>query len=107
MTEWKKVGTFGVDAGLCWIGDPCYLEDAIKEGSLKNWDKFCDMIGDTDTKEFTEGVVVSTGYGDGRYPVYVKKTEKGRIIEARIVFIDEETDDYYDDEEDDEDSEEE
>lgn len=22
---WTLVGHFGVDAGLCWIGDPCYI----------------------------------------------------------------------------------
>lgn len=24
-TKWKRIGEIGVDAGLCWIGDPCYI----------------------------------------------------------------------------------
>ena len=22
--KWEEVGLIGVDAGLCWLGDPCY-----------------------------------------------------------------------------------
>jgi hypothetical protein len=46
--EWEKVGTADVDAGLCWIGDPCYIikdkdEQRPKEFG-KNWDDFCDTF---------------------------------------------------------------
>ena len=23
--EWEHIGEIGVDAGLCWLGDPCYI----------------------------------------------------------------------------------
>lgn len=31
------------------------------------------------------GVAFSSGYGDGVYPVYARRNEDGRIVEARIV----------------------
>ncbi len=30
---WEKVGVVGVDAGLLWLGDPCYILD--KDGSRR------------------------------------------------------------------------
>lgn len=36
------------------------------------------------------GVSVVTGYGDGVYNVYVRRNDKGRVIEARVVFIEDE-----------------
>jgi hypothetical protein len=31
------------------------------------------------------GVAFSSGYGDGVYPVYVRKNKDGRIVEVRIL----------------------
>jgi hypothetical protein len=36
------------------------------------------------------GVVVSSGYGDGIYPVYVTHTSDGRVATATIVFVSDE-----------------
>lgn len=101
---WEKVGVIGVDAGLCWIGDPCYV--LHKEGGAvpktigRNWNEFCDMILLKDATQIAYeaghdglGVVVSTGYGDGCYDVYVRRTPplpgaaNGRIAEVKVVFI--------------------
>ena len=90
-----KVGTFSVDSGQAMIGDPCYLD------SWKHWnqdtgvpfDTYHDNAGEygylgacqaTIKKGFGElgnsnSVVVSTGYGDGLYPVYVNINEDGRV----------------------------
>jgi len=35
------------------------------------------------------GVAVSTGWGDGMYPVYVEYSAEGRIASVQVVFIDE------------------
>jgi hypothetical protein len=76
----KLIGHIGVDAGLCWIGDPCYLQPGSKENPIKDWDKFCTSFGDEHPrlKSFNYqlgheglGVCVSTG-GDGTYPVYAE-----------------------------------
>ena len=87
MEGFKKVGTFGVDAGLCWIGDPCYVVSKDASHVWSTWDKFCDEH-DSDKKVnvFPAGICVSSGYGDGEYPVYVKKQD-GRVKEVLIKFF--------------------
>jgi hypothetical protein len=104
-TDWIKVGTIGVDAGLCWLGDPCYIMGSDADGQpAKTWSEFCDMLGaielsnkGTDKAQTAQwnyklghpglGVSVSTGYGDGEYPVYIKRGSEGRIAEVKVVFI--------------------
>jgi len=46
MTK-KKIGEIGVDAGLCWIGDPCYIFHQNKLPSTlgKDWPEFCNLVG--------------------------------------------------------------
>ena len=86
MSEFRKVGTFGVDAGLCWIGDPCYVVSKDASHVWKKWSDFCDEIGNDDIHVFKAGIAVSSGYGDGEYPVYVKKQD-GRVKEVLIKFF--------------------
>lgn len=96
---WEKVGYIGVDAGLCWVGDPCYIlhqspEEFPSESLGKTWHEFCDKL--TDGQQVTSfpyalgheglGVAVNTGYGDGTYPVYVTK-EDGRIAGVFVDFM--------------------
>ena len=99
---WEQVGVIGVDAGLCWIGDPCYcVTPDSTEHPAQTWSEFCDKLFEdtSDTKQWNHklghsglGVSVSTGYGDGTYPVYVKRNSEGLITEAKVVFIGEEDD---------------
>lgn len=98
-SNWEKVGVIGVDAGLCWIGDPCYIigKDA-SEQPVETWEEFCNKLfanKDTNTMQWPYklghpglGVTVSTGYGDGEYDVFVRRTSGGRIAEVKVVFID-------------------
>jgi hypothetical protein len=97
-SAWTEVGVVGVDAGLCWIGDPCYVlhrEGDNPESLGKNWDEFCHNLGDRHPtqKQFHYdmghaglGVCISTGWGDGTYPVEVKYKD-GRIKEVRVRFF--------------------
>jgi hypothetical protein len=103
--EWEQVGGIGVDAGLCWIGDPCYCVTPDADSHpAKTWSEFCEKIRDMEhSQQFNYplghpglGVCVSTGWGDGFYPVYVRLNEDGRVAEARVVFIDEEDEDLDD-----------
>lgn len=101
MDEWKYVGEVAVDAGLVMVGDPCYAKD--KDHPIHKWSKFCDLVhGDHDNSatqlKFKHGgpglgVVVSSGYGDGVYPVYVKHDERGCVAEMKVVFVSDDEDD--------------
>lgn len=96
-----KVGKIGVDAGLCWIGDPCYLLQGSRPKSIGNdWDGFCDTLPedapimksyDYDIGHEGLGCVVSTGYGDGVYDVIAEVIEDPkwgtRIKSVKVVFI--------------------
>ena len=120
MSDWECIGKIGVDAGLCWIGDPCYFiqndffeEDTNKDDRstvFKSWRKFLDKLnelsGDRNKAPTIAsfpyklgheglGVCISTGYGDGTYPVFVRKNQEGRIAEVKVVFT---TEDNFEDE---------
>ena len=106
MTDWKKIGVITVDAGICWVGDPCYIlhkkPEQMPDAVGKSWSGFCSRLLDrhpdpSPTHQFDHspghpglGVVVSTGYGDGEYDVEARFTSEGRVAEVRVVFISEE-----------------
>ena len=96
----KQIGEIGVDAGLCWIGDPCYIlhKDQPPKAIGTSWAEFCDILREDDQypvcKQFGYdlghsglGIVVSTGYGDGVYPVYAEFNDDGRIASVCVEFI--------------------
>jgi hypothetical protein len=117
---WIKVGKIGVDAGLCWIGDPCYILplphsknsgieslDAPKQLPKEFGDSWVEFLEAAWNKQKQAnqpaaqfnydaghsglGVCLgNTGYGDGVYDVLILKNEEGRIKEAKIVFIEDE-----------------
>lgn len=97
--EWKLVGYIGVDSGLCFIADPCYIlhKDKAEPGETpeglpaslgKDWGEFCDKLNDgtpgPTMKSFPYalgheglGICVSTGFGDGCYNVYAHVSDEG------------------------------
>jgi hypothetical protein len=96
----KRIGVIGIDAGLCWIGDPCYIlhKEAPPKAIGKDWIDFCDILERAEQNPTAMqfhydlghpglGVVVSTGYGDGEYPVYAEFNEEGRIARVCVEFI--------------------
>lgn len=99
-----KIGNIDVDAGLCWIGDPCYIfhnDQGMNPALGKTWTEFCDKLGDAypTMKTFGHrvdpgseglGIAVSTGYGDGSYPVYAYLNKEGRVARVMIDFDPEE-----------------
>jgi hypothetical protein len=90
--SWEKVGTIDVDSGTCWIGDPCYcVTPDARNHPAKNWEEFCSKLSESNFDrigftQFTSGVCVHTGYGDGEYEVFVK-SDGNRISEVKIVFV--------------------
>jgi len=103
QNEWEEVGKIGVDAGLCWIGDPCYcVTPDATEHPAETWDKFCEKLftngKSPDIKQWNWksgnpglGVSVSTGNGDGMYPVLIKRIidDDGCscIAEVKVIFL--------------------
>ncbi len=105
-----QIGQIGVDAGLCWIGDPCYIlhrEEKPKDIG-KDWRDFVNKLySDTDfgntAYKYTQfnhdmghpglGVCVQSGYGDGLYPVYAD-IDDGVVKKVWVEFVsDEESED--------------
>ena len=98
------IGHVDVDAGLIMIGDPCYSSDKT-DCAISNWSEFCNWLDSDDIYPTAKaiphgrghegyGVVVSSGFGDGTYPVYATVVDEGlwgrRISEVKVVFIGEE-----------------
>ncbi len=99
--NWKKVGVIGVDAGCCWLGDPCYCVTPDRDcHPASTWQKFCDILQDKDFDQKGHlqfnyplghpglGVLVQAGHGDGEYPVYIKKNNEGRVLAVMVNFGD-------------------
>jgi hypothetical protein len=102
--KWVKVGEIGVDAGLCWIGDPCYIlhksEQEKPKAIGKDWSEFCNILDkhreENDYPTMIQfnydmghpglGVAVSTGWGDGSYDV-MARVYKGRVCEVKVLFM--------------------
>ena len=90
----KKLGTVGVDSGLCWIGDPCYvLPDGSDDNPGADWGKFCNALNESDkpgkptAHNFNGiGVCVATGNGDGQYPVTAEINSDGRVMSVTVDF---------------------
>lgn len=106
-SEWKYIGTQGVDSGGVIITDPSYMSDFKTEE---------DFDITTPNNEFSEngyayttinkfggelkndigatlGVCSRSGIGDGGYDVYIKTAKLEdwgeRVVEMKIVFIEE------------------
>ena len=103
----QYIGSFTVDSGQAMVGDPAYLDD------WKPWDEkketfdehpkhegeygYLGACNATLTQGYGDlalgtGVVFTTGYGDGIYPVYAKFNEDGRITKIVIDFESEDED---------------
>lgn len=101
-THGELVGYCGVDSGQIMLTDPCYVSDFKFEDEFSTDEKpsarneynytyngACSAT--CSTKQAGQlgngtGVVVTSGWGDGSYPVYVQYGDDGRIVSATIVF---------------------
>lgn len=86
------IGYVSVDAGILYVGDPCYQSS---DSDFADWNKFCDKmfaaqeykqdgIFKLNDEHEGRGIVVSTVYGDGIYPVYATRNKEGRIKRISI-----------------------
>lgn len=98
-----RVGSIGVDSGQVMVGDPCYLGDWKDTDSFAmdlkpescvapfeySYEGACQATcGDDHAGELGRqtAVAVSSGYGDGCYPVYVEKNHEGRVVALHVYF---------------------
>lgn len=98
-SEWQEVGSVAVDAGHIWVGDPCYILDpSLKRPKElgKDWNDVVPKMVSGDAVQWSFdhgtaglGVTVVSGFGDGQYPVSVRRTKSGEIAALMITFIDE------------------
>jgi len=103
-----------VDAGLCWVGDPCYVLGDDASSRVHDWMDFCEKISDmkNHAAPLGEGVgfAIHTGYGDGSYPVYIETSDEGswgeRVSRITIEFLGEEEEDEEEEDEEEEDEDE-
>lgn len=96
--QWERVGEIGIDSGVCWLGDPSYVLPGLDAEERLSWRHFLEgdrTAGHPAVHQWEYrpgrpglGVSVRTGYGDGRYDVFVKEDEEGYVAAVKIVFID-------------------
>lgn len=95
-TKQLKIGDVGVDAGMLYIGDPCYIKEPI--GTDDTWTKWLRALyhssQDGSNAAFWQidditAVVTSTGWGDGIYPVYAEIRD-GRVMSVTVKFEEDE-----------------
>jgi hypothetical protein len=118
------VGRVGVDAGMVMVGDPCYLDKYGKESSdgfewvesevetQKTKQKYdysysgacAATLGENSAGELgrADAVAVSSGYGDGVYPVYAHYNHEGRIERLEVVFVNDDEEEDVEEDNDDE-----
>lgn len=81
--NWELAGHVSVDSGTLMIVDPCYVDEGF------DYDAWCDSI-DYSRKDglLPEPVKLSfaagTAWGDGTYPVYVRKDSRGKITAMMV-----------------------
>jgi hypothetical protein len=95
-TKKHLVGHIGIDAGMCIVGDPCYLRTFNDDSPSVvlpldgTWGEFLERL----PKPFREiggassighAVISSTGHGDGLYPVYVETDAKNPAFIKRLI----------------------
>jgi len=99
----KQIGVVGVDSGQIMVTDPCYLEsewireekyDVSERTHAYSYNGACaETLSPEGGGQLNyilghpgAGVVASSGYGDGEYPVFATYNEDGRIVKLEVIF---------------------
>ena len=90
MPKGELIGHCGVDSGQILLIDPCYVyKDDFTGGDTPtggDYDECCRITISEGAGQTQLGVVTSSGYGDGVYPVYAEKDGNGKVKQVTIVF---------------------
>lgn len=101
--HWKPFKSdFGVDSGQFGFFDYQYFlnhENEREYGIPGFYNDCCEAtLNDPYVNTIANaGVVSSSGYGDGSYPVYVAHNNEGQVVALRVFYIEEDDDEeeYY------------
>jgi hypothetical protein len=83
--EKRVIGTAGVDSGLLFLTDPCYIKHHKELHDSDKWDKFCEQLPDDKRGNVCSGVVIQTEHGDGGYPV-IGHYKDGELKKIEVKF---------------------
>jgi len=86
---WEYVGDVAVDSGQLLLIDPGYDRPSLEAIRLS---LAADQAAEVPLSEHQlhTAVTCSSGWGDGRYPVFIRRAPDGAVAELNIVFIEEE-----------------
>lgn len=87
------LGYVTVDSGQLLIIDPCYLSEwkhgefaPDDDNEYNSYNAACELtLSDKRFGNVLGGIVFSSGYGDGNYPVYCNTDNDGVIIKVEIL----------------------
>ena len=96
MSEWERIGECWVDSGQIMLVDPCYVLPDRRHIDVVPLD-YDDILEEWEEERNKEvfhihlrlATIVRTLYGDGSYPIYVKKDKYGGIKQVMIDFEEE------------------
>lgn len=111
----KLIGRVMVDSGQVMVGDPCYLDGFVtheangfaidfgkKEGPFGySYEGACQATCSPSMAGELGGgkaVASSSGYGDGKYPVYADYDRNGRVVALHVYFEDDPNEEDEDEE---------
>lgn len=105
----KQIGVVGVDSGQVLVCDPCYIDTLWKRD--QSFGPAVEPVEPKERQEFSykgcctqtlspakagqlifplghagAGVVVTSGYGDGVYPVFAVYNKQGRVAQLVVEF---------------------
>lgn len=81
IAGFERAGEVWVDSGTLMVSDPCYVDKGF------DYDAWCEKgMGEKGIlPEVADGTFTfSTTWGDGSWPVYVRRNEEGRITQVLI-----------------------
>lgn len=106
--EWIEAGMACVDSGQAGVFDASHYRDdqVVGNTSISTYihidepgDRWYAMCCEHNNETLPYGYVSHSGWGDGCYPVFVKKTTEGQVVAVMIIFIDEDDDESTSEEE--------
>lgn len=81
-----NVGSVGVDSGMIFVSDPCYISKNKPLSDPKQWDEFCRHreLSPEAFMSMYDGIACQTNGGDGEFPVFVTLDEDNRPTKLEI-----------------------